>query len=134
MLLPPQMQVVLSEVRRLLLVRAKERFSRRILSWPYGGVTAEVGDDVVTLRFEGSQLVVRGDSRGEFSRGESWGRGALRGLGKREKNTKVCVRGLLPTCLPCLALPCPVPLLLSHILSACRSVVTLWVAGLSVCR
>lgn len=35
-------QVLLAEVRRLLLVRAKERFSRRILSWPYGGVTAEV--------------------------------------------------------------------------------------------
>jgi hypothetical protein len=36
------LQVLLAEVRRLLLVRAKERFSRRILSWPYGGVTAEV--------------------------------------------------------------------------------------------
>jgi hypothetical protein len=36
------LQVLLGEVRRLLLVRAKERFSRRILSWPYGGVTAEV--------------------------------------------------------------------------------------------
>jgi hypothetical protein len=35
-------QVLLAEVRRLLLVRAKERFSRRILSWPYGGATAEV--------------------------------------------------------------------------------------------
>lgn len=35
-------QVLLAEVCRLLLVRAKERFSRRILSWPYGGVTAEV--------------------------------------------------------------------------------------------
>jgi hypothetical protein len=33
---------VLSEVQRLLVVRAKERFSRLMLNWPYGGGTAEV--------------------------------------------------------------------------------------------
>jgi hypothetical protein len=45
-------QVLLGEVRRLLLVRAKERFSKRILSWPYGGVTAEV-------RVVGAALCIR---------------------------------------------------------------------------
>ena len=43
-------QVLLAEVRRLLLVRAKERFSRRILSWPYGGVTAEVRSLALCIR------------------------------------------------------------------------------------
>jgi hypothetical protein len=37
------LQAVLAEVQRLLVVLAKERFSRLMLHWPYGGGSAEVG-------------------------------------------------------------------------------------------
>ncbi|WIA23589.1 hypothetical protein OEZ85_000301 [Tetradesmus obliquus] len=40
-------EAVLDEVQRLLVVRAKERFSRLMLNWPYGGGSAEVSGDLV---------------------------------------------------------------------------------------